>query len=429
MKKAARTATCIELINAIENARVPMDLVIGDFMRPRRYIGAKDRQAIVETVYSIMRAHARLGWWLARCEAGDSPRTRVIAWLVLAAGYNDEQLEDLFDAAKYSPSRLSDDECALAGQLVGRPLTHESMPGHVRLECPAWAYSLLSATMDADQLETLFSAMLVSAPLDLRVNTLLASVDKAKAFLEADGVITQPTPYAPAGLRCEGRAFLAKTKAFNKGMVEIQDEGAQLIARACDVQAGEQVLDFCAGAGGKTLALAADMGGGGRIVAMDSDPDRLEKARPRLRRARAHDMVEIRPLSEARHRKWLKRQKGGFDCVLTDVPCSGTGTWRRNPDLRWHDHVPSLDELQDIQADILVRVADKVRSGGRLVYATCSLLPQENEEQVHAFLDRHPEFRLAPPPNVPADKDGFMRLSPDRHGTDGFFAAVLIREL
>jgi 16S rRNA (cytosine967-C5)-methyltransferase len=191
-----------------------------------------------------------------------------------------------------------------------------------------------------------------------------------------------------------------------------------------------QVIDFCAGAGGKTLALADAMRTKGRIVAMDTDARRLEKARPRFKRARVSDIVEVRPLSDERSRKWLKRQKGTFDLVLADVPCTGTGTWRRNPDMRWRVYGPPLDELLTAQAEILERVARTVKPGGRLVYATCSLLPEENERQVEAFLARHPEFEAVPPdvPGLELGAGPYLRLTPLRHNTDGFFAAVLERK-
>jgi 16S rRNA (cytosine967-C5)-methyltransferase len=224
---------------------------------------------------------------------------------------------------------------------------------------------------------------------------------------------------------------MSATKAFHKGLVEIQDEGSQLIAHLCQVQPGMRVLDFCAGGGGKTLGLAAAMGGKGIIYAMDNDSRRLEKGRRRYRKADIHN-VEVRSLEDEKNRKWLRRQKGAMDIVLVDAPCSSSGTWRRNPDLRWNNYGPSLEEIKISQAEILERVADKVKPGGRLVYATCSLFAEENEEQVEAFLTKHPDFTLI---NVcEAWPDGvescpvpgpYMRLTPKDHQTDGFFTAIL----
>jgi 16S rRNA (cytosine967-C5)-methyltransferase len=188
------------------------------------------------------------------------------------------------------------------------------------------------------------------------------------------------------------------------------------------------VIDYCAGAGGKTLALADAMRNKGRIVAMDTDSRRLEKARPRFKRAGVSDIIEVRALDDERSRKWLKRQKGTFDLALADVPCTGTGTWRRNPDMRWRSYGPPLEALLRVQAEILDRIARTLKPGGRLVYATCSLLPEENERQIEAFLERHPDFAPVVPDGPGATADNpYMRLTPFRHNTDGFFAAVLER--
>jgi 16S rRNA (cytosine967-C5)-methyltransferase len=279
--------------------------------------------------------------------------------------------------------------------------------------------------------------MIEGASLDLRVNTHLASMQKVMDYLKADGVEANPLPYSPVGLRVRGKTFLSKTKAFAKGWIDIQDEGSQCIALLCATKAGHQVLDYCAGAGGKTLALANRMTLNGqvkgRIVAMDLEEKRLEKGRERFRRAKVSDIIELRPLSEDRHRKWLKRQEQNFDVVLTDVPCSGSGTWRRNPDMRWRVYGPSLAELQALQAEILDKVKHAVKIGGRLIYATCSNLPEENEEQIENFLKNNGHFKIVPietlwPEEAQAPCQGpYMRMTPLRHKTDGFFACALER--
>jgi 16S rRNA (cytosine967-C5)-methyltransferase len=426
MTPAARIAAAIELLDLIRAGRAPMDTLIGDYMRGRRYIGSKDRQAIADTVYAVMRSHARLSWWCGRLDCDDTSRTRILLWLVLGEAMPFKHIESRFDGSRYGSHVLSDDEYSLLQALEGQPLTHHDMPAAVQVECPRAYEEDLRARFGelfADEM----AAMCAPAPIDLRVNTTHANRDDVKAMLADDGVEAHPTPYSPWGLRIAERVHLAPTRAYKKRLISIQDEGAQLIAQACDVGPGMKVLDYCAGAGGKTLALANTMNGKGRLVATDTDNMRLANAEPRLRRQGLHDCVELRGLDDPRHRKWLKRQKGVFDVVLADVPCTGTGTWRRNPDQRWFRRGPALAELQQDQADILTRIASKVRPGGRIVYATCSLLPAENEDQIQALLDQHPEFRLMNPPHVPGDKDGFMRLSPHRHGTDGFFAAVLQR--
>jgi 16S rRNA (cytosine967-C5)-methyltransferase len=228
-----------------------------------------------------------------------------------------------------------------------------------------------------------------------------------------------------------------KGDAFQNGLVEIQDEGSQLVAALVDAQPGMQIADYCAGAGGKTLAMAARMNNKGRVVAMDVYESRLDRSAQRLRRAGAHN-VERRAI-DADNRKWLKRQAGAFDRVLVDAPCTGTGTWRRNPDGRWTLQPKDLEELLPKQAMILDAAAKLVKPGGGLIYATCSVLPAENEHQIASFLERHPDFEVVPvaaiwrevlasdpPPEV--ENGPYLRLSPLKHGTDGFFGAALVRK-
>ncbi|MCB1651325.1 MAG: RsmB/NOP family class I SAM-dependent RNA methyltransferase [Alphaproteobacteria bacterium] len=426
MKPASRIQANIDILQSLENARVPMDSRIGDYMRVRRYIGSKDRAEIAERAYAIMRHNARLGWWLAKTGIEDTPRGRVLCWLALGEGADKKRIKDLFDGSKYAPEALSEQELKQFGHLSGRAMDHPDMPESVAVECPALYEDKLRAYFGAD-FATEMEALLEPASLDLRVNTFLAPKDKVIKFLEADNVKVSETPYSPWGLRCENKAYLSRTKAFSKGWIEIQDEGSQLIAHMCDAKPGMQVLDYCAGAGGKTLALGAAMERKGRIVAMDLDEKRLMKGRARYKKAGLADIIEVRCLEDEKNRKWIKRQKGKFDLVLTDVPCTGTGTWRRNPDMRWRVYGPSLEELTGIQAEILDKVAPLVKPGGRLVYATCSLLPDENEDQIEAFLARHDDFKVQALDDARGLGSPYMRLTPHRHGTDGFFTAVLVK--
>jgi 16S rRNA (cytosine967-C5)-methyltransferase len=412
-------------------------------MRSRRYIGSKDRAAIAERVYDVVRHYARLHWWMKRTGAGDAPRDFVIAQLALLEHVEPFRMKDLFSGEKFSPAPLQDHEIKFVESVKGQSLLHPDMPEAVQLECPPEYEDILRDYFGAafpDEMR----AMLEPALLDLRANLFLCTRDKLRESLRADKIDTTNTPYSPWGLRVKGKVFLSKAKAFHKGWVDIQDEGSQLIAHICNAQPGQQVLDYCAGGGGKTLALAAAMNRKGRIVAMDTEERRLEKGRARFKKAKISDIIEIRPLSDEKHRKWLRRQKETFDIVLADVPCTGSGTWRRNPDTRWKVYGPGLDELRAVQIEILDKIAPCVKKGGRLVYATCSIFPAENEEQVAAFLERHPDFKvhkicipcesrdLKRPQEDPRfrgeDIEGeFMRLTPHRHGTDGFFAAVLVK--
>lgn len=431
MREAARINSAIDLLVRINAARIPMDNTIRDFMAARRFIGSKDRTAIVERVYRIMRSHARLGWWIEQGGMKDMARLRVLADLMFHERTGEEELQAIFSGEKHDADPLDEAELAFAEFLHGKDLNDPAMPVDVRAECPDWAAGKLHALF-GETFESHLSAMIDPAPLDLRVNTVKGTVEEALESLKKDKVRVSKTTYSPVGLRAEGKPFMSDTKAFRSGLVEIQDEGSQMIGLVSGVKPGMRVLDFCAGGGGKTLILAAMMNNKGNIVAMDNDARRLEKGRPRYKKAGVHN-VELRCLTEEQNRKWLRRQKGTMDVVLVDAPCSSSGTWRRNPDLRWKWYGPSLEEITVMQAEILDKVADKVKTGGRLVYATCSLFPEENELQVEAFLSRHSGYKVLPMAEalesgagVPNDGP-YLRLFPRDHATDGFFAAVLVK--
>lgn len=391
MTPGARIQATIELTDKIWSGRVPMDKQAADYFRPRRHVGSKDRAEIAERTYSVMRHNARLDWWCTRLDV-QGARMRVLLHSMLVEGANLKRVSDLCSGRGYDPEPLTDEERTTLSKVEGQTVDHPDMPEIVRVECPPQAESFLRARF-GDQFAAKMAEMLTTAPLDLRVNTVLTTREIAKASLAKDGIQTEPMDISPWGLRVQGKVYLASSKAFAKGWVEIQDEGSQIIAMECQAQPGQQVMDYCAGGGGKTLALAAAMNNKGRVVAMDNSADRLEKGKARYRKAGVHN-IEVRPLSDEKQRTWFKRQKENFDCVLVDAPCSSSGTWRRNPDLRWRPYGPSLDELLATQAEILDKVVKAVKPGGKLVYATCSLNRAENEDQVDAFLTRHPEFSL-----------------------------------
>lgn len=432
MRQAARIQSSIELLERLGKAPIPMDNVIRDFMAQRRYIGSKDRTDIVERLYAMVRHQARLGWHIIQGGATDAPRHRMLAFLILHDNLSAAQALQFFDGGKHHAEAPSSEETAFAQFLQGRLLNDPAMPPQITGECPDWAFDRLK-TLFGDDFEREMSAMQTPASLDLRVNTLQGTREEAKRSLAAQDVQVEYGLYSPVALRAPNKSFMGATKAFIKGFVEIQDEGSQLIALLTGAKPGMRVLDYCAGGGGKTLAIAAMMENKGNIVAMDNDRRRLEKGKPRYRKAGVHN-VELRCLEDEQHRKWLRRQKETMDVVLVDAPCSSSGTWRRNPDLRWRQYGPSLEKIMEMQADILEKVADKVRPGGRLVYATCSLFREENEEQVERFLANHPEFHAVPLEQVwelggqPPCQGPYLRLSPGRHGTDGFFTAVLVRK-
>jgi 16S rRNA (cytosine967-C5)-methyltransferase len=432
---SARVTATIELLEKTASSRIPMDSATGDYMRNRRYIGSKDRAEIASRLYAMARARARLSWWINdHLKVEDNIRHRVIVWLAAGEGMSAQRIDELFDGTPYGPAPLSDYERGLAARVAGHPLEHPDMPESVRVECPADYEATLRGYFGKDFADEM-AALIPPATLDLRVNTRSADREKVIASLKQDGITANAATLSPWALRLTDKAFLSKTKALTKGWIEIQDEGSQLIAYICNAQPGMQVLDYCAGSGGKTLALAAAMNNKGRLVAMDLEAHRLEKARTRFKRAHVSDIIEVRPLEDEKNRKWLRRQKETFDVTLVDVPCTGTGTWRRNPDMRWRTYGPNLETLLTTQAEILDKVAKTIKpETGRLVYATCSLLPAENEDQIDAFLKRNPDFKVLPlaeawpAGSTPPGEGPYMRLTPKRHGTDGFFAAVLVRK-
>jgi 16S rRNA (cytosine967-C5)-methyltransferase len=419
---AGQIAAAIELLAAIDATPArPADGTANDYFRARRFIGSSDRRAISDRVWRIFRTHRRLAWWLAD---KPTPRLLVAASLLLDGGALAD-VESTFTGGRFAPVPLAPSEQLTLRRLQGRTLDHASMSDAVRLEMPDWVLPLLSERLDTAEL----AALLQPAPLDLRVNLLKTTREAASAALAAEGLEATPTPLSPWGLRIEGRRQVTTGPAFRAGLVEIQDEGSQLVAALTGARPGLRVADLCAGAGGKTLALAMMMQNRGQLVACDVSVARLDAAVRRLRRAGVHNVE--RHLIEAGD-KWAKRRAGTFDRVLVDAPCTGTGTWRRNPDARLRLMEADLAELLPKQAAILDQAATLVRSGGRLVYATCSLLSEENEDQVTAFLTRHPGFALVPlarawPGGAPPNAGDFLALTPARHGTDGFFAAVIER--
>ncbi len=429
MTPAARVAAAIELVAAIDHApRKPADAVANAFFRERRYIGSGDRRAISERAWAVIRSRRRLTWWLARSEARISPRMLVAASLMLE-GWTGDGLIQTYAGGQYAPDKLSPTEKPVLKALEGRTLNHPAMPTGVRIEAPDWIVPLLEARFGAHLTEEM-AAMDLPAPLDLRVNLLKSDRDSARAALAEVGVMAEPTALSPWGLRIPGRQPIVALKPFQDGVVEIQDEGSQLIAAVVGAKPEMRVADWCAGAGGKTLALAMTMENRGHIVASDVAAHRLEAAVKRLRRAGVHNVEQHMP--EAGD-KWIKRRAGTFDRVLVDAPCTGTGTWRRNPDARQRLTERDLAELVTKQAMILDQASRLVRKSGRLIYATCSLLREENEAQVEAFLAGHPDFTLRPLDEAwtlatPLPCPGpYLSLTPLSHGTDGFFAAVLER--
>ena len=387
MTPAARVQAAIELLDSVIVAAqaqgAPADRILAEWFKANRFAGSKDRRAIRELVFAAIRA------------CGPAPASGRAAMLRLAAG--NDALAGLFDGSGYGPAAISDGEAVAEGGIA-----------------PDWlAARLANSAIAGPEAE----ALLQRAPLDLRVNTLKA--DGGTLLLPREAVPTD----APYGLRLEPGTPVEQWDAWREGLVEVQDTGSQLACLAVAARPGETVIDLCAGGGGKTLALAAEMANQGRLVASDTDRQRLSRLAPRAERAGAK-MIETRLLDPGREMEALGDFAEGADAVLVDAPCSGVGTWRRNPEARWRLNPGALERLVAAQVRLLDLAARLVRPGGRVVYVVCSLLDEEGAEQFDAFLARHPRFAAAPLelPLGTARGQG-VRLTPFRDGTDGFFIA------
>jgi 16S rRNA (cytosine967-C5)-methyltransferase len=412
MTPGARIAAAIDLLEAVAADPRPADRVANGFFRARRYMGSKDRRAVAELAYQVLRRRARLDWWIGRAAPGaESDRARVLALLTLTGERDISDIAGLFDGAGYHPKPLTKVEKDLVKALTGQKLEHPEQPLWVRGEVPEWLLPALRETL-GDDLAAELEALAGEAPIDLRVNRLKADRDQAVAALAADGLTAEPTPLSPIGLRLSGRRALAGTRAYRDGLVEVQDQGSQIVALLTDARPAMTVADLCAGAGGKTLALAATMDNSGRLVALDLDAARLGRSGSRIARAGAKNvMLHVLVSTE--------------DPVLSDL----TGTCERVLDPE------ALAVFAEHQDEVLDAGALLVAPGGRLVYATCSLIPEENQRRVESFLARHDGFAPLPIGQVWAEtlegpcptEDWTLQLTPARHGTDGFFLAILER--
>lgn len=427
MTPAARVQAVIEILNEVLAEPKPADTVASAYFRNRRFIGSKDRGAINLRFFRVMREYHRLSWWIKKSGGQVDARTLTIADLILGHELDARAANEMFSGGQYAPLEMTKPERDLVRELMGKSLETADMPERERLECPEWAYPLLQASL-GNRLEAELKAMMTPAPLDLRVNAIKASRDEILAELKRDGLDAHAGKISPLAIRVLNRPPIAQHELYKNGLIEIQDEGSQMVAAIAQAKPGEQVVDFCAGAGGKTLALGASMANKGRIVAMDVLGGRLNRAKERFRRAGLHN-IETRELTSERD-KYVKRHEGHFDLVLVDAPCTGVGTWRRDPDKRWRMLGPGISTLLPLQKNIIDSAFRMVKPGGRFVYATCSMLPEENEMQVEAFLAAHPDFKLKPAKDI-VDIKGvtdYLKLTPAQHDTDGFFAAVLMRD-
>jgi 16S rRNA (cytosine967-C5)-methyltransferase len=408
-----------ELLRAVMAFDQPADAVVSAYFRRQRALGARDRHALAETVYAVLR---RRLWLQHAVQDGRGPLERRLAM----AGWQG-------DARTLQAALEPHERDWLAGLPKKAPA---DVPDKLRHNLPDWLAGALHQQLDQPSFRQLAQALLEPAPLDLRVNSWKTKREDVLGELQQGGLDVAPTPFSPWGLRVQGRPALQDTPAFRDGRFEVQDEGSQLLAVLLDAKRGEMVVDFCAGAGGKTLALGAAMRNTGRLYAFDTSGHRLDAMKPRLVRSGLSNVHTVQIAHERDER--VKRLTGKIDRVLVDAPCSGLGTLRRNPDLKWRQNPQAVAEMRARQQAILGAAANLLKPGGRLVYATCSLLEVENEGVAQIFEQAQPDFEALAAQEILerariADAETLvqgtrLRLWPHRHATDGFFAAVWQRK-
>lgn len=403
MHDTGRIQSAIEILETVFAFKQPADNTVNVYFRTHRYIGSKDRRFITDIIWQTLRHYGRI-----KKICGRAPSARIAVMILLA--FQNKAVDLLFSGEKYAPLPLADEEKTLLGKLPPQ------WPAETE-ECPDWLKNRLE--------ERDIAAMTADAPQDLRVNTLKTNRDDVLKMLEDAGLKAEKTPLSPVGIRLTGRPNITALDVFQNGLVEIQDEGSQLVSLLTRAGPGEQVIDWCAGAGGKTLALSAMMQARGTLHAADMNTKRLRDLPDRACRAGAANVIILND---------YKNLKPEYDLVLVDAPCTGTGTWRRSPDARWRTTAEQSAEVVKIQAEILERASSYVKKGGRLFYITCSLDRAENEEQAQAFLKKHNHFEAENLSSVFSSITGrtfeagpFVRLLPSEHVTDGFFAASFVR--
>jgi len=414
---AARIEQVRQVLGEVLQWAFPADSVLSHWFRAHPKLGVRDRGEVADAVFDVLRNLRRYRQY---AESGVGPAARRLAILGLSTVMTRSVLEEgMEEAEREWLAHVEKIDAA-------------SLSRAVRASLPDWLDEKLSQIDDAD---ALIDALNGTAPLDIRVNPLKVERDAMLETLRAGPAARfdpQPTPYSPWGIRLQGRPPVNRWPMFEKGEIEVQDEGSQILAALVGVKRGEMVIDYCAGAGGKTLLLGALMRSTGRLYAFDVSAARLARAKPRFARSGLSNIVPV--VIDENNDQRVKRLRGKAHRVLIDAPCSGLGTLRRNPDLKWRQHPESLLELQQVQARILKQASQCVAPGGRLVYATCSVLPEENEQQVERFLAENPDFVLLDAGKIVQDRcknltvqGPWLKMRPDTHGTDGFFAAVMER--
>lgn len=428
MTPAARLSAAIDILTSIEQGQMA-DRVLAGWAKANRYAGSKDRAAIQERVFDVLRNRARF----VRAMGLATPRALVVASRHLGDGASFDEVMEEFNGTRFAPAPLDKEEEAALYDAIAKL---DSLSETEALNLPDWLLPHMQESFgDAWQDEV--AALNERAPVDLRTNAARTHRESVQFQLKDEGIDTNLSAYSPWGLRTENAARVTHTKIFKQGLVEIQDEGSQLSCLLAGAKKGEQWVDLCAGAGGKTLALLADLEDEGRLIACDTDPRRLGRLQPRVERAtgRNVEMCVLKPFDPALPDEDLGAFEGAMDGVFVDAPCSGSGAWRRQPEARWQLTEEKLEAYKTAQREVLARGARLVRPGGRMIYVTCSVFKTENEDQIAHFLSEFDAFQLAdwqahwpdkaPKPAVATG--GALRLSPHTTQTDGFFIAVLER--
>ena len=418
MTPGARVSAAIDLLSHVFTpSEQPFDIIVNQYFKQRRYAGSQDRRTILELVYGVLRSFYKLLYITQeKLPRISSVRLYLLAYLKLFL-HKEEELKDWFSGIGHAPPPLT-----VAEQDFLKNLSKEAVkwPAWAEANIPEFLWSEFQSIFDVNAISEAES-LNQEAAVDLRVNLLKTSREVIKKSLESEGIAVTEVPYSPFGLRVARRLNLKDHPSYRQGLFEFQDEASQLISLLCDVQSGETILDYCAGAGGKTLVLAMLMGNKGRIDAYDVSSSRLKKAEFRAQRTGCQN---ISFLADAPDKT--------YDRVLVDAPCSGTGTWRRHPEWRLTLTSENLTKFTRLQKDIIFKAAQNVKGGGRLIYVTCSLLACENEKIVENFLAYHPQFKLMPVSIVwrklletPCQTTSpFLRFTPYQHKTDGFFIAI-----
>ncbi|MYM38527.1 RsmB/NOP family class I SAM-dependent RNA methyltransferase [Duganella qianjiadongensis] len=409
-------ANAEEVLREILRFSAPADTTLSRYFKDHPRLGGRERGAIAECIYNVLRNKS---FYTDFSEAGGGATMRRLTLLGMSDAVGVESL-----------GGLTEEEVAWVERImqIDRKLMHKSS----RSNMPKWLFDKLVEQMGEEETLLLADGMNKPAPLDLRVNALKDNREDVAAKLLEAPIRSTPTPYAPLGLRVLQKPALQNLPLFKDGHIEVQDEGSQILSAIVGAKRGEMVVDFCAGAGGKTLALGATMRNTGRLYAFDVSEKRLSKLKPRLARS---GLSNVHPVLIAHERDAkIKRLAGKIDRVLVDAPCSGLGTLRRNPDVKWRQQAGAIAELQQKQAAILDGAARLLKGGGRLVYATCSFLDDENDFIAQQFIATHPDFELVPMSKVLAEQKialemgDYLKLLPHKHETDGFFAAVFERK-